>query len=139
MMDYTARIFSHRPEDTTAPILVDADRPGRQISWDDYSATVKRIAVGLRSHGVASQDGVGLLSHNDIYYYVLGDGAIATGAVFTGIPTFVKQGELAHAIQAGGLQWLFASPEFLELALATVQSLGLPSDMVLLFDPPGSS
>ena len=118
-------------------ILVDADRPNRQISRHEYISLVKRIAVGLQRFGVADQDGVGLLSENDIYYYVLGDGAVAAGAVYSGIPTFVKQAELATAIQAAGLKWLFVAPEFLDLALVTVQSLGLPPSMVLVFDPPG--
>lgn len=117
--------------------MVDADRPNRQISRREYISLVKRIAVGLQRFGVGDQDGVGLLSENDIYYYVLGDGAVAAGAVFSGIPTFVKQAELATAIRAAGLKWLFVAPEFLDLALATVQSLGLPPSMVLVFDPPG--
>ncbi|KAM3514044.1 hypothetical protein MY11210_002361 [Beauveria gryllotalpidicola] len=79
-------------------------------------ATLKRIAVSLLRFGVADQDGVGLLSENDIYYHVLGDVAVAAGAV---------------------LKWLFVAPEFLHLALATVESLGLPPSMVVVFDPPG--
>ncbi|EGX91265.1 AMP-binding enzyme, putative [Cordyceps militaris CM01] len=138
-MDYTTRLFSHGPDDASAdrPALVDADCPARHISRRQYKSAVKRIAVGLANLGVADQDGVGLLSDNDIYYYVLGDGAVAAGAVYAGIPTFVKQAELATAIQTAGIKWLFAAPAFLELALATVHDLGLPSSMVLVFDPPG--
>ncbi|OAQ97046.1 hypothetical protein LLEC1_03690, partial [Akanthomyces lecanii] len=156
-MDYTARILSQnlangstdsRPVRAAehsmftkltrgAQILVDADRPDRQISRHEYISLVKRIAVGLQRFGVGDQEGVGLLSENDIYYYVLGDGAVAAGAVFSGIPTFVKQAELATAIEAAGLKWLFVAPEFLHLALATVQGLGLLPTMVLVFDPPG--
>ncbi|KAM3471848.1 hypothetical protein MY5147_005620 [Beauveria neobassiana] len=139
-MDYTTRIFSHSQDNDSTdlrPILVDADRPGRHISRQQYISAVKRIAVGLQRFGIADQDGVGLLSENDIYYYVLGDGAVAAGAVYSGIPTFVKQAELATAIQAAGLKWLFVAPEFLHLALATVKNLGLPPSMVIVFDPPG--
>ncbi|KAK8146083.1 hypothetical protein G3M48_003620 [Beauveria asiatica] len=139
-MDYTTRIFSHSQDNDSThlrSILVDADCPGRHISRQQYISMVKRIAVGLQRFGVADQDGVGLLSENDIYYYVLGDGAVAAGAVYSGIPTFVKQAELATAIQAAGLKWLFVAPGFLHLALATVKSLGLPPSMVIIFDPPG--
>lgn len=159
-MDYTTRILSgslgndtadlrpvctndnNRPQYrmlkvARAQILVDADRSDRQLSRHAYLSAVKHIAVGLQRLGVADQDGVGLLSENDIYYYVLGDGVVAAGAVYAGIPTFVKQAELATAIHAAGLRWLFVAPEFLDLALATVQGLGLPSSMVLVFDPPG--
>lgn len=120
-----------------AQILIDADRPQRKISWQDYASLIKRIAVGLRSLGVAENDGVALLSHNDIYYYVLGDGVVAAGAIFAGIPTFVKEDELASCITAAQVKWLFVAAEFLELALTTAQSLGIDKSRVIVFDPPG--
>ena len=154
-MDYTSRMLSNPPEDVhsavrpvvqqpthscanlAAQILIDADRPQRTISWQEYASTVKRIAVGLRAIGVAEQDGVALLSHNDIYYYVLGDGAIAAGATFAGVPTSVKQNELASCIAAAQVEWLFVGAEFLELALMTAQSMGINESRVIVFDPPG--
>ena len=117
--------------------MIDADRPQRTISWQNYASTIKRIAVGLRAIGVAEQDCVALLSHNDIYYYVLGDGAIAAGATFAGIPTFVKQSELASCIAAAQVKWLFVAVEFLDLALTEAQSLGIDKSRVMVFDPPG--
>ena len=117
--------------------MIDADRPQRTISWQEYASAVKRIAVGPRTIGVAEQDGVALLSQNDIYYYVLGDGAIAAGAIFAGIPTFVKGSELASCIAAAQVEWLFVAVEFLELALTTAQSLGINMSRVIVFDPPG--
>ena len=68
---------------------------------------------------------------------MLGDGAIAAGANFAGIPTFVKQSELASCIAAAQVKWLFVAVEFLELALTTVQSLGINKSRVIVFDPPG--
>ncbi|OAA61565.1 AMP-dependent synthetase/ligase [Cordyceps fumosorosea ARSEF 2679] len=139
-MDYTTRILSPSPDDELAdlpPILIDAERPDRSLSRREYVSAVKRIAVGLARHGLTDQDAVGLLSENDIYYYVLGDGVVAGGGIFSGIPTFVKQAELATAIRAAGLKWLFVAPEFLDLALATVREAGLPPSTVLVFDPPG--
>jgi len=47
----------------------------------------KRIAVGLRDIGLVEGDTVGLLSVNEIHYYVLGDGVIAAGATFCPLPT----------------------------------------------------
>ena len=68
---------------------------------------------------------------------MLGDGAIAAGAIFAGIPTFVKQSELASCIAAAQVGWLFVAVEFLELALTTAQSLGINKSRVIVFDPPG--
>ncbi|KAM3514004.1 hypothetical protein MY11210_002321 [Beauveria gryllotalpidicola] len=52
-------------------------------------------------------------------------------------PDLCQEAELATAVQAARLKWLFVAPEFLHLALATVESLGLPPSMVVVFDPPG--
>lgn len=120
-----------------AQIIIDADRPQRKISWQDYASLVKRTAVGLRALGVAEHDGVALLSHNDIYYYILRDSVVAARAIFGGIPTFVKQSELAGCITTAQVKWLFVAAEFLELALTTVQSLGIDKSRVIVFDPPG--
>ncbi|KAJ3498426.1 hypothetical protein NLG97_g1138 [Lecanicillium saksenae] len=138
-MDYTTHVFTYKQPDNSEdrPILVDADRPGRQITFADYKSLVKRIAVGLQRYGVGDQDCVGLLSHNDLYYYVLGDGAVAAGAIYTGVPTFVKQAELETAIKTSGMKWLFAAPEFLDLALAAAKATGMPPEAVLVYDPPG--
>lgn len=96
--------------------------------------------MGLNAAGGTEQEGVALLSRNDIYYYVLGDGAVAAGGAFAGIPSFVKQTELVTAITAAQVKWLFVAPEFLDLALATVQIQGPgkpDSTTVIVFDPPG--
>ena len=67
---------------------------------------------------------------------MLGDGAVAAGAIFAGIPTFVRQSELVDHIAAAQVQWLFVAAEFLELAL-TAQSSGCNKYQVMVFDPPG--
>ena len=120
-----------------AQILIDADRPQRKFSWQDYASLVKRTAVGLRALGVAEHDGVASLSHDGIYYYVLGDGVAAAGAIFGGIPTFVKQSQLASCITTAQVKRLVVAAEFLELALTTVQSLGIDKSRVIVFNPPG--
>ena len=68
---------------------------------------------------------------------MLGDGAIAAGATFAGIPTYVKENELASCIVAAQVKWLFVATNFLELALTTAQSLGINKPQVIVFDPPG--
>ncbi|KID92676.1 AMP-dependent synthetase/ligase [Metarhizium guizhouense ARSEF 977] len=136
-MDYITRMLSNPPQDVHCPIMVDADRPGRTLSWQEYSVSVKRVAVGLREAGVADRDGVGLLSPNDIYFHVFGDGAIAAGAVFVPVPGFVKEADLANCITSGDVKWLFASPELIELALATAETLAMDKSRILVFDPPG--
>lgn len=118
-------------------MLIDADQTDRFLSRRQYASTVKRTSVGLQALGVANQDGVGLLSLNDIYYHALGDGAIAAGAAFAPIPTFVKQRELETALSAALIKWLFVEPEFLELSLSATKAAGIPVANVIVFDPPG--
>jgi len=136
-VDYTTRIFSRPPTNTHSPVLCDADLPHRSISWADYASAVKRIAVGLRALGVAEGDAVGLISRNDIYYWVLADGAIAAGATFVPVPPSDKQERLAAHFTVAQVKWLFVAPEFLDFALATAASAGMDTSRVLLFDPPG--
>lgn len=136
-MDYTTRILSHPPANIHSPVISDADRPHRSISWAEYASATKRIAVGLRALGVVEQDGVGLLSRNEIYYYVLADGAIAAGMTFIGIPPSDKQDKLATHMAVAQVKWLFVAPEFLELALTTAAKVGMDKSHILVFDPPG--
>lgn len=87
--------------------------------------------------GVVNQDCVGLFSSNDLYYYVVAHGVIAAGAVFTGIPTYAKQSELATAINVADIRVLFVSAEFLDIALSTVHTLTTTPPRIIIFDPPG--
>lgn len=98
---------------------------------------MKRIAVALRDIGIVNEDCVGLLSANDLYYYVVAHGAIAAGAAFAGVPTFVKQAELATTIAVADIRVLFVSAEFLDMALCTAQTLTTPP-RIIVFDPPGT-
>lgn len=66
-------------------------------------------------------------------------GAFAAGTTFSGIPTSVKQYELANCIEAAQIQWLFVAPEFLEMALETVKSLNMDKSGVMVYDPPDSN
>ena len=103
----------------------------------EYASAVKRIAVGLRAIGVAQNDGIGLLSANEIYYYVLGDGAVAAGGTFCPIPTDGDEHTLGRFIQAAQVSWLFVGVESLEKALLAARLVGIDESRVIVFDPPG--
>ncbi|KAF3481894.1 uncharacterized protein GIQ15_04653 [Arthroderma uncinatum] len=135
-MDYTTRMLSSPPKDPKSAVLIDADRENRSISWLEYVSTVKRIAVGLRDAGLAEGDGVGLLSVNEIYYYVLGDGVIAAGGIFAPLPT-TSLDQLGLYIEAAQVSWLFVSVEFLEDILLAAPNWKLDKTRILVFDPPG--
>ena len=102
----------------------------------EYASTVKRIAVGLRDIGLAENDAVGLVSVNEIYYYVLGDGVIAAGGVICPLPT-TPLDQLGLYIEAAQVKWLFVSTEFLEAVLLAAPNWKIDKSRILVFDPPG--
>ncbi|RCI12543.1 hypothetical protein L249_0294 [Ophiocordyceps polyrhachis-furcata BCC 54312] len=136
-MDYTSFILSRQPQNAASAILIDADRPHRSISWQDYASAIRRIAVGLTALGVGRQETVGLVSGNDPYFYVLADGVVAAGATFAAIATSLKETDLVSCMAAGKVSWLCASPEHLDMALAAAERTGVDRCRVIVFDPPG--
>ena len=102
----------------------------------EYASTVKRIAVGLSDIGLAEKDAVGLISVNEIYYYVLGDGVIAAGGIICPLPT-TPLDQLGLYIEAAQVKWLFVSAEFLESVLLAAPNWKIDKSRILVFDPPG--
>lgn len=97
---------------------------------------MKRIAVGLQDLGFAEKEAVGLISVNEIYYYVLGDGVIAAGGTFCPLPT-TSLDQLELYIEAAQVSWLFVSAEFLEPILLAAPQWKINKARILVFDPPG--
>lgn len=75
-----------------------------------------------------------MLSSNDIFYYVLGDGIVAAGGVFAPVSPYGKRGETAQRLESANAKWVFAAPEFFENVTAAAVSAGIPSSRVLIFD-----
>lgn len=117
--------------------MIDADRPGRTISYRQYASTVRSIAAGLQAEGLQDQDCVALLSETDIYYHTLGDGIIAAGGIFCPLQTSNKPAEVIHQLRAASVKWLFASSRSFDLAADTAEAAGLPASNIFLYDPPG--
>ncbi|KAM3414304.1 hypothetical protein BST61_g10957 [Cercospora zeina] len=137
-MDYTSFIFSNAPQDVNTPILIDADRPERQITWKEYASGVKRIAVGLKSIGLSEQQCVALVAGNDIYAAILGDGVVAAGAIFVSPPADASHQELVSALQVARVDWIFAEATSLERVRAATEECGIGAERTLLFDPPNA-
>lgn len=144
-MDYTSRIFSRPPRSVDAPILVDADAPNapyRTISWRSYASYVKRIAVGLRNLGLQPGDCIALLSTNNVFYWVLGDGIIAAGGIFCGMPMINNNDPdlLASNLKVTGAKWMFVETDCMPLASRWISSAdysAADAPTIFLFDPPG--
>lgn len=107
------------------------------MSRREYASAVKRIAVGLRHIGLQDEDCVALISRNDMYYYILADGAIAAGGCFAGLDKNAPSEQLAASIQAVDARWLFAEPGYLmQRTQDAAEALGIPRDNIVEFDDP---
>ncbi|GIZ36593.1 hypothetical protein CKM354_000006300 [Cercospora kikuchii] len=138
-MDYTTRILSQPPADIHKPVIVDADASNQHITWAEYASAVKRIGVFLQQLGLSDQDGLGLLARNDIWYYVLADGAIGAGATFAGIPPADTKDKLVTYLRVAQIRWLFVAPEFSQIAEDAATDASLAELKVIIFDPPGAT
>lgn len=90
----------------------------------------------MRALGIAEKDAVGMLSVNEIYYYVLGDGVIAAGGTFCPLPTSALD-QVGLYIEAAQVSWLFVSAEFLKEILLAAPNWKIDKSRILVFDPPG--
>ncbi|SMQ56365.1 unnamed protein product [Zymoseptoria tritici ST99CH_3D7] len=133
-MDYISHKLSHQPEDIHEPILVDADSPTRSLTWQEYASAVKRIAVGLKTAGLRHLDCVCLLSRNDIYYWILGDGVAAAGGIICPIASFAKVDEIVRQLQTVDAKWIFVEPDLLETTTTAASKAGIPPSHIFLFD-----
>ncbi|KAF2206416.1 hypothetical protein CERZMDRAFT_115771 [Cercospora zeae-maydis SCOH1-5] len=137
-MDYTSFILSNPPDNVNNLIFVDADKPERRMTWREYVSGVKRIAVGLQSAGISEQECVALVSENDIYIAVLGDGVVAAGAIFASPPAAASHRELVSALRVARVGWIFAEATHLERVSAAASECGIGAERIFLFDPPNA-
>lgn len=118
----------------TTQIFIDASNPHRTLTWSQYASTVKCLAVGLQDLGVCPHDCVAIVSRNDIYYYVLGNGVTAARGVFAPVSAFAKPVEMEHQLRVTCARWIFVEPEFLDDVVAAAEKVGIPKCKVLIFD-----
>ncbi|KAK4501166.1 hypothetical protein PRZ48_006972 [Zasmidium cellare] len=133
-MNFTTHLLENGPEDVDSPIFIDADHPDRALSWRQYASTVKQIAVGLQDIGVQQADAVAIVSRNDIYYYILGNGINAAGGVFSPLSAFAKPIEMEHQLRVTYAKWVFVEPEFLDEVVTAAAKVGLAKSNILIFD-----
>ncbi|KAF2159909.1 hypothetical protein M409DRAFT_29719 [Zasmidium cellare ATCC 36951] len=133
-MNFPTYLQQNGPEDVESPLFIDADNPERSLSWRQYASTVKQIAVGLRDIGVEQSDTVAIVSRNDIFYYILGNGINAAGGVFSPVSAFAKPIEMEHQLRVTYAKWVFVEPEFLDEVVAAAEKVGTPKSNILVFD-----
>ena len=83
----------------------------RTWSWREYRDTVRQLAVGLRTIGVATGELVGLASETRAEFYLADFAVMAAGAVAAALYTSLPQAEQARALQNIGTRVVFVENE----------------------------
>jgi acyl-CoA synthetase (AMP-forming)/AMP-acid ligase II len=96
-----------------APAVIDG-LTGRTLSYRDLAAAVRRVAAGLRAHGVAKGDVLGLCAPNGPEFVITYYAAASAGAVITTMNPVATGHEMAAQLAAAGARWLVTTSEVFE-------------------------
>ncbi|ROT37701.1 AMP-binding enzyme [Sodiomyces alkalinus F11] len=115
--------------------FIDVDNPDRFLTFAEYRALAKRVALGLRDvAGIQPGDRVLLFSRNHLYFPSIFLGVLMAGAVFTGAnPTYVAR-ELAYQLRDSGARIVVTAQDSLSVALDAAAQAGLPADRIFVLD-----
>jgi long-chain acyl-CoA synthetase len=105
----------------------------RTWSWREYRDTVRQLAVGLRTLGVAAGEMVGLASETRAEFYLADLAVMSAGAIAAAVYT-----SLPHAQQARALEVAGARVVFVENAKA-MRALEAAAGEVSADDSPGAA
>ncbi|MFZ2995107.1 long-chain-fatty-acid--CoA ligase [Sphingobium sp.] len=87
-----------------APMI---DFLGRQFSYGDVFAQIRRVACGLQGMGVRKGDRVGLYLPNTPHYVTAYYGALMAGAIVVNFSPLYTVAELEHQVEDSGTKILF--------------------------------
>lgn len=83
---------------------------------------------------MVERDCVAVVSRNDIYYYILGNGVTAAGGIFAPVNAFAKPAEMDHQLRVTYAQWVFTEVEFLDEVVTSAHKVGISRSNIVLFD-----
>ncbi|KAF2200694.1 amp dependent CoA ligase [Delitschia confertaspora ATCC 74209] len=129
--------FDNPQYDIDKPIYLDAANPERKISAREGKSLIRKIAAGLRKHGLKRGDCVVVASFNDLYYPILALGIIAAGGVFTGSNPGYTAYEIAHHINITHAKFVICQPEIVKPILDAKHDV--PKSNIFMFDTDGQA
>ena len=90
-----------------------------EISWGDYEAGVRAVAMGLLELGVQPDEPVGLISENRVEWLMADLGILSSGAVTCAMYTSSAEEQLEYVMSHAGIRFLVVeNEEQLDKALA---------------------
>jgi acyl-CoA synthetase (AMP-forming)/AMP-acid ligase II len=123
-------VLEHAEERGAASAVIDGVT-GRTLSYRDLAAQVRRVAAGLRAHGLAKGDVLALCSPNGPEFVVTYYAAALAGAVVTTVNPVVTGDEMAAQLAAAGARWLVTTPEiFLDKGRQAAAQVSLEESFV---------
>ena len=112
------------------PALVDAPS-GRQITFGQLPALVRRFATGLSRRGFGKGDVLAIFMPNMPEYGVAFLGTAWLGGVNTTANSLYSTDDLIHQFKDSGARFLLTIPDFLDRALPAAEAAGIGEIFVL--------
>ncbi|KAL2209676.1 acetyl-CoA synthetase-like protein [Sarocladium strictum] len=113
---------------------IDPDDPSHFVTLSGARLLAKRIAIGLRQHGVQPGERVLIYSGNSIYFPVLVLGIWMAGCVFTGANPGFTARELAFQLRDSQASVMIAASQNGKPALEAAQACGMDVSRVFLME-----
>lgn len=137
--DIQSWTFDNPPFNQDDPIYIDAKDPSLTISLNQARSLIRKLVAGFHAAGVSKGDCVCVHSFNDLYYPILFQGIIASGAVYTGTNPGSTDYELIHHIKTSKATFLITEPELLDNALKAAKDRGIPQSKIWIFNTLGQN
>ncbi len=106
-------VLEQANERGATPAVIDG-LSGRILTYRELAYAVRRAAAGLRAHGVARGDVLGLCSPNGAEFVVTYFAAASAGAAVTTMNPAAAVHEIASQLADAGARWLVTTPEVFE-------------------------
>jgi acyl-CoA synthetase (AMP-forming)/AMP-acid ligase II len=125
----TAEDFADRPA------IVDGT-DGRSLSYEQLADSVKRVAAGLAARGLRPGDAFAIMAPNSPEWLIACYGAMAAGAIVTGINPLYKPDEVATQLRDADARVVLTIPAVLPIVREAVQRAGGRARIVVLGTAP---
>jgi long-chain acyl-CoA synthetase len=87
---------------------------GRSLTFGDFKEQVDRLAAGLQKQGVEKGDRIGVLSKNNLEFFLLFGAAAALGAIMVPVNWRLSRDEVCFNMNDGAPKLVFADREYQE-------------------------
>ena len=113
------------------PAIVDGG-DGRSLSYEALADGIHRVAAGLAARGLRAGDAFAIMAPNSPEWLVACYGAMATGAIVTGINPLYKPDEVATQLRDADARFLLTIPAVFPVARDAVMRAGGRAQIIVI-------